>query len=70
MTVAEMVQAEKDLGEILNDYAGQWVAVLDYEVMAHADSLEGVLGQIQGEQAEGQEPVVFKVADKDVTCFY
>jgi hypothetical protein len=70
MTVAEQVKAERDLGEILQGYAGQWVAVRDYEVIASAESLGGLLGKVEGEQAGGQEPTVFKVADKDVTCFY
>ncbi len=72
MTVAEQVQAERDLGEILKDYAGQWVAVRDYEVVAHDDSLGGVLGKVEGEQAGGQEePTVFKVADnQEAACFF
>jgi hypothetical protein len=68
MTVAEQAKAERDLGEILNDYAGQWVAVRDYDVIAHADSLEELLGQIEG---EGEGTLVLQVAkDKDVACFF
>jgi hypothetical protein len=69
MTVAEQVQAERELGETLADFAGKWVAVRDYEVMASADSLGGLLEQIEGEP-QGEETTVFQVQDRDVVCFY
>jgi hypothetical protein len=43
MTVAEHnrhIEAERRLAEALERYAGQWVAVRDHEVIAHAATAE------------------------------
>jgi Family of unknown function (DUF5678) len=68
MTVAEEIQAEEKLGEALNAYAGEWVAVADYVVVAHAATLEELLGQIEGREEEVEE--VFQVSEGNVACFY
>jgi hypothetical protein len=67
MTVAEQVQAERRLGDTLDQYPGEWVAVRDYEVVAHAGTLEALLDQV--EDSEAVE--VFQVAeDPHAACFF
>lgn len=66
MTVAE-IQAEKDFGKVLDQYAGQWVAVDGHDVVAHAATLQDLLGQIEEKQVE----TVFQVVeDGNSACFY
>jgi hypothetical protein len=67
MTVAEQVQAERRLGDTLDQYPGEWVAVLNHEVIAHADTLEALLEQIEA----SEEVEVFQIAeDPHVACFF
>jgi Family of unknown function (DUF5678) len=67
MTVAERIQAEESLRDTLRQYAGEWVAVIDHNVVASAPRLEELLEQVAG-QAEQVE--VFQVAEHDFACFY
>jgi hypothetical protein len=68
MTVAERIQAEESLGKMLDAYAGEWVAVREHSVIAHAPTLDALLEQVE-EQEEGVE--VFRVAeDRDTACFF
>lgn len=67
MTVAEQVQAEEVLAVDLENYAGQWVAVRDHAVIAHAYTLEDLLVEIEGQT----EVNVFQAADSGaVACFF
>ncbi len=67
MTVAEQVSAEEALAATLDQYAGRWVAVRDHHVVADDESLEGLL-----EQVEEQEAVeVFQVSlTPHAACFF
>jgi Family of unknown function (DUF5678) len=68
MTVADQLKAEQGLGDTLRDYAGQWVAIHDYEVVASAESLDELLDQIEG---ESEDTTVLQVTeDENVTCFF
>jgi hypothetical protein len=67
MTVAERIDAEELLREALRQFAGEWVAVVNHVVVAHAPTLEQLVEQ-PGTQEDGAE--VFQVADNDFACFY
>jgi hypothetical protein len=53
VTVAEQVAAERALSGKLEAYLGEWVAVRDHEVVAHAGRLHDLLAQIDPEQVDG-----------------
>ena len=67
MTVADQIKSEERLAEALGEYAGKWVAVKDFEVVAHAPALEDLLDQITGKETEVE---VFQAAEANVACFY
>jgi hypothetical protein len=68
MTVAEQVRAEERLNDQLEQYAGRWVAVLEHEVAAHAETLDELLEQIEAKEIEAE---VFRVAeDSHAVSFY
>jgi hypothetical protein len=47
----EQLDAESELSRRLGDYVGRWVAIRDHEVVADADSLDGLL-EIMPDDAE------------------
>jgi hypothetical protein len=62
MTVAEFerhIKLERRLSSELEQYAGQWVAVRDHIVIAHADTAEKLDDQLRG---EGRPYRTFRVA--------
>lgn len=68
MTVAEQVRAEETLGRALVQYAGRWVAVVDHAVIQDAETLDGLLEHIKGQEEQAQ---VFRVPENpDAACFY
>jgi Family of unknown function (DUF5678) len=68
MTVAERIQAEEALGRALDAYAGEWVAVLEHSVIAHAPTLDELLEQIKGQEEKVE---VFRVSeDRGTACFF
>jgi hypothetical protein len=70
VTVAELtkeLEAEQALGSELEKYAGQWVAVKDHTVVAHATTLQGLLEQV----TEDEDTVVLRVPeDPNTACFF
>jgi Family of unknown function (DUF5678) len=62
----QRVRAQKELAEHLQNFAGQWVAVKDEEIVAHADSLADLLKTVDPDEVE-----VFEVAKEQATaCFF
>jgi hypothetical protein len=62
----QRVRAQKELAERLQDFGGQWVAVKDEEIVAHADSLADLLETVDPDEVE-----VFEVAKEQATaCFF
>lgn len=60
------VRAEKRLSKRLDDFAGEWVAVQDHKVVAHAPTLDKLMELIGDEAAE-----VFEVsAEEGAVCFF
>lgn len=66
MTVAEQVNAEHRLSALLEQYAGEWVAVRQHAVVAHALDLEDLLEQIKDIEVDG----FFQVAEDSSACFF
>jgi hypothetical protein len=67
MTVAEQISAEEALANKLEQYAGDWVAVRDHEIVASDTSLEGLLEQVE---RISEEVEVFQAAADSSACFY
>lgn len=61
VTVAEQVRSEQRLSSKLLDYAGKWVAVIDFDVVESAATWDELLERLDTEQRERAE--VFHVAE-------
>jgi hypothetical protein len=60
------VRAERELSQGLADFVGQWVAVREHQVVAHAETLAALLEQIDTSQVEG----IFQVAEQGTASFF
>ncbi len=72
MTVAEInkaLKAERELGTILNDYAGKWVGVSEHEVVASAVTLGELVEQIEASGKTDVE-VIQVPEDTSAACFF
>lgn len=70
MTVHELdqaVEAEERLSHALEQYAGQWVAIADHAVIAHAETLEDLLAQVEGQEVERVQQVPEHTG---IACFF
>jgi hypothetical protein len=70
MTVAEIVQAEKELGTQLEEFAGKWVATCDFEVVAHADTLGELLEQVESQGLQEKATVRQVPQHPGAACFF
>lgn len=70
MTVAEIVQAERELGAQLDEFAGKWVAIRDFKVVLHADSLGELLEQVESEGLEEEATVLQVPEHPGAACFF
>jgi hypothetical protein len=72
MTVAEInkaLEAERELGLALDDYAGEWVGICDHSVVVSAATLEELVERI--EASELKEIEVLRVPeDPNAACFF
>jgi hypothetical protein len=72
MTVAEInkaLEAERKLGVVLDDYAGEWVGIHNHSVVLNAATLEELVERI--EAAKIQEVEVLQVPeDPNAACFF
>ena len=50
----------------LSKYAGEWIAILDHEVIAHGKDLKKVYSEAN-EKAKGKEPFFMKVPKSEQT---
>jgi hypothetical protein len=65
--VRRQVDAEQRLSERLPEHAGEWVAVRDHEVVAHAATLHELMAEVDDADVEA----VFKVVKEQGTaCFF
>lgn len=72
MTVAEInkaLEAERELGLSLDDYAGQWVGVCDHAVVASAATLGELVEQIEA-SGKTEVEVVQVPDDTSAACFF
>jgi hypothetical protein len=72
MTVAEInkaLEAERELGVVLDGYAGEWVGIHDHSVVVHAATLGELLEQV--EASEFKEVEVLQVPENPgAACFF
>jgi hypothetical protein len=69
MTAAEAVQAERKLSDSLEAFAGEWIAVVDHEVVANDKQLERLLDKVEQDTLE--VATVFQVPqDHGAACFF
>jgi hypothetical protein len=63
------IAAERELSTRLREHAGEWVAVRNHEVVAHAPTLEELMERVRG--IEGEETVeVFEVSTEPETVYF
>jgi hypothetical protein len=71
MTIAEQISAEEALANTLTQYAGQWVAVCNHEVIEAALTLEELESLLEQSEEDTSEVEVFEVAeDPHAACFF
>lgn len=64
--VQEALEAEKRLADSLEPFAGQWIAIRDYTVVDHSDTLRGLLDRIDTTSVDR----IFEVAETGGDCFF
>lgn len=72
MTVAEMnkaLEAERELGQYLDKYAGEWVGVCDHEIVANAATLEELIEQLEA-SGKTEVEVIQVPTDPGAACFF
>jgi putative hemolysin len=72
MTILEIdkaLEAERELGLALDDYAGQWIAVCDHNVVASAATLGELVEQIEA-SGKTEVEVVQVPEDTRAACFF
>ncbi len=63
----QQVEAERELGSRMEEYVGKWVALNGQEIVADADTLEGLLAIIDVDNVER----VLEVQEASTaTCFF
>jgi hypothetical protein len=64
----QQISAERELSKRLLQYAGEWVAVRNHEVVAHAATLEKLMESVIGEEETVE---VFEVStEPPAVCFF
>jgi len=66
----QQITAERGLSERLLKYAGEWVAVRNHDVVAHAASLELLMELVRGEGEEAEVEVFEVSRDPAAVCFF
>jgi Family of unknown function (DUF5678) len=64
----QQISAERELSKRLLQYAGEWVAVRNHDVVAHASTLEKLMELVSGTEETVE---VFEVsAEPEAVCFF
>ena len=63
--VQQVLEEEQRLACSLEPFAGQWVAIRDYTVVGHEDSLRGLLDRIDTKSVDR----IFEVSER-ADCFF
>jgi hypothetical protein len=61
------LEAEKALGESFDDFAGQWVAIVNHAVVQHDATLNALLDRVDAEKVDRIQHVA---AEKTAFCFF
>lgn len=72
MTVAEInkaLEAERELGVSLDQYAGKWVGVCDHEIVANAATLGELVEQLEA-SGKTEVEVIQVPKDPGAACFF
>ena len=71
-SLARELEAERALGRKLGTYVGEWVAVVNHDVVAHAHSFDDLMRRVDEIQRDDPDAVdtVFKVLDSDGPWFF
>jgi hypothetical protein len=65
----QQIAAERELSTRLRDHAGEWVAVRNHEVVAHAQTLEELMERVR--ERKGEETVeVFEVSTEPESAYF
>jgi hypothetical protein len=65
----EQVAAERELSERLRQHAGEWVAVRNHKVVAHAPTLEELMENVRDTNQE-EEVEVFEVSIEPDSVYF
>jgi hypothetical protein len=66
----QQISAERDLSDRLLKYAGEWVAVRNHEIVAHAATLEALMETVSDTTGEEQVEVFEVSPDPSAVCFF
>jgi hypothetical protein len=72
MTVAEInkaLEAERELGVSLDQYAGEWVGVCDHEIVGNAATLGELVEQLEA-SGKTEVEVIQVPRDPGAACFF
>jgi hypothetical protein len=62
----QQIAAERELSARLREHSGEWVAVRDHEVVAHASTLEELMERVGTEETVE----VFEVSTEPETVYF
>jgi hypothetical protein len=65
----QQIAAERELSTRLRDHAGEWVAVRDHDVVAHAQTLEELMERVRDTKEEGTVEV-FEVSTEPESAYF
>jgi hypothetical protein len=65
----QQIAAERTLGERLRQHAGEWVAVRNHQVVAHAPTLEELMETVRDTEQE-EEVEVFAVSAEPESVYF
>ena len=70
VNVTKVLAAEEKLAANLNDYAGEWVAIRDHDVVCHARTLRGLLAATETQDIEGIDRILEVSTASGISCFF
>jgi hypothetical protein len=65
----KQVAAERELSEHLRQHAGEWVAVRNHKVVAHAPTLDELMEKLRGTEDE-EATEVFEVSKDPASVYF
>jgi hypothetical protein len=65
----KQVAAEQKLSKRLREHAGEWVAVRNHKIVAHAPTLEALMENVRGTE-DAKEVEVFEVSTETESVYF